>query len=104
MSISMDSLFWPEVLQVVPTRDQTLYVYFNDGSVRLFDVKPLIKPGTVFAPLADPDYFCSRATVINHTAAWDTTGDRDPRRCIDLDPFVLYEQEIVADPLLEEGA
>ena len=64
MSTNMESTFWPEVLQVVPTRDQKLFVYFNDGSVRLFDVSPLIKPGTVFAPLADPDYFCSRATVI----------------------------------------
>ena len=96
--------FWPEVLQVIPADDFRFYAYFNDGSVRMFDVKPLIRPGTVFAPLADPDYFRSRLTVINHTAAWDVSGDRDPRRCIDLDPFVLFEQPAVPDPLAEPVA
>ena len=100
----IDEIFWPEVLQVVPTKDHQVYAYFNDGSVRLFDVKPLIKTGTVFEPLSDIDFFRSRATVINHTVAWDTTGDRDPRRCIDLDPFVIFEQDAVPDPLAAPGA
>ena len=104
MESLLSSGFCPEVLQVVPTDDYKVYAYFNDGSVRLFDVKPLIKPGTVFAPLADIDFFRSRATVINHTAAWDVTGDRDPRRCIDLDPFVIFEQDAVPDPLSVPGA
>ena len=104
MESLLDAGFWPEVLQVVPTNDYQIYAYFNEGSVRLFDVRPLIRPGTVFEPLSDIDFFRSRATVINHTAAWDMTGDRDPRRCIDLDPFVLFEQAAVPDPLAAPGA
>jgi len=95
------SKFWPKVIQVVPTDDYCVYAYFNDGSVRLFDTKPLIKPGTVFEPLQDIDYFKTKLAVINDTIAWDTGSDRDPRKCIDLDPFVIFEQPIVADPLEE---
>ena len=91
--------FWPKVLEVYPTDDYCIYAYFNDGSVRLFDAKHLIKPGTVFEPLLDIDYFKSTLTVINDTIAWDFAGNRDPYKCIDIDPFVVFEQPAVADPL-----
>ena len=91
--------FWPKVLQVVPTDDYGVYAYFNDGSVRLFDAKPLIKSGTVFEPLQDIDYFKSKLAVINGTVAWDTGENRDPCKCVDLDPLVIFEQPIVDDPL-----
>ena len=91
--------FWPVVVQVVPTDDYKLYIYFNDGTVRLFDVAPLIKPDTVFEILKDINIFKNTVTVLNDTAAWDIEGTRNTRKCIDLDPFVLYEQDVVADPL-----
>ena len=91
--------FFPQVLQAVPTDDFGVYAYMNDGSVRFFDVKPLIRPGTVFEPLKDIEYFKSKLTIINDTVAWDAGGNRDPYKCVDLDPFVLFEQPMVADPL-----
>ena len=96
------SRFWPKVVQVVPDKDYRVYAYFNDGSVRLFDVKPLIKPGTVFEPLLDKTVFKSKLAVINDTIAWDMGGQRDPRKCVDLDPFVIFEQPAVSDPLCNE--
>jgi len=93
------SRFFPSVLQVYPTDDYKIYNYFNDGSVRLFDVKPLIKQNTVFEPLIDIDFFKSRATVMNGTAAWDITGKRDETQCVDLDPLVLFNMPMVKDPL-----
>ena len=39
----MDTLF-PKVLQAVAGEDFTVYLYFNDGSVRLYDAKPLDRP------------------------------------------------------------
>ena len=100
MEQSLDmTRFWPEVLQVVPTDDFRLYAYFNDGSVRMFDVRPIINPGTVFESLMDINLFKSKITVINGTVAWDFKGDRDPRKCIDLDPLVLFQQPTVPDPL-----
>lgn len=91
--------FWPKVLQVMPTNNYSVYAYFNDGSVRLVDIKPLIQPDTVFESLQDIDFFKSRLSVINDTVAWDMTGDRDASKCIDLDPFVIFEQAAVDDPL-----
>ncbi|MCL2627952.1 MAG: DUF2442 domain-containing protein [Oscillospiraceae bacterium] len=103
MKQELDKLkFWPKVVQVIPTEEYGVYAYFNDGSVRLFDVKPLIKQGTVFEPLSDIDYFKSKLAVINDTVAWDIGGFRDPRKCIDLDPFVIFEQPAVDDPLSNE--
>ena len=90
--------FWPKVLQVIPTDDYCVYAYFNDGSVRLFNAKPLIEPGTVFEPLQNIDFFKSKLAVINDTIAWDIGGNRNPRMCIDLDPFVIFMQPAVADP------
>ena len=98
--MSLDNTrFFPKVLQAIPTDNYGVYAYFNDGSVRLFDVKPLLKSGTVFEPLQNIDYFKSKLAIINNTVAWDLGGNRDSRKCIDLDPFVLFGQPIVADPL-----
>ena len=80
----MDSRFFPEVLQVVPGDNYTVYAYFNDGTVRCYDASELVM-GTV--------------TVMNGSLAWDLEGNRDATKCIDIDPFVLYESPVVKDPL-----
>lgn len=95
--------FFPEVLQVVPTDDYKVYAYFNDGTIRLHDVRPLIKSGTVFSPLEDITFFKSKCTVINHTVAWDVGGNYDPEKCVDIDPFTVYNSPVVADPLEDHG-
>jgi len=100
----MENKFWPQVLQAVPTDDFGVYAYFNDGSVRYVDVKPKIQPGTVFEPLRDISTFKSKLAVINDTVAWDMGGNRNPEKCIDLDPFVIFESPAVADPLLKDDA
>jgi hypothetical protein len=91
--------FWPQVLQVIPTDNYEVYAYFNDGSVRLFDAKPLIRPDTVFEPLSDLQFFKEKLAVINDTVAWDMGGNRDASLCVDLDPFTIFEQSPVPDPL-----
>ena len=100
MKTNLDmTYFFPQVLQAVPTDDYKVYAYFNDGSVRCIDVKPLIKPDTVFECLADMEIFKSKITVMNDTVAWDMIGKRDASECIDLDPIVIFENPIVPDPL-----
>ena len=95
----MDTLI-PKVLQAVAGENFTVYLYFNDGSVRLYDAKPLLELGGVFEPLRDEDFFKSRLTVLIDTAAWDVTGNHDPCACVDLDPIELYETcPVVVDPL-----
>ena len=92
----------PSVLQAVPGENFTVYAYFNDGSVRLADIKPMIAKGGVFAPLSDETFFRERLTVMNGAVAWDIAENYDNTRCVDLDPWVMYrESPKVPDPLAE---
>ena len=91
--------FFPKVLQVLPTDNFEVYAYMNDGSVRLYDTKPLLKKDTVFEPLMDIQTFKKTLAVINNTIAWDMDGNRDIYKCIDIDPFVIFENLPVSDPL-----
>ena len=95
----MKERYFPEVVQAIVGGDSTIYVYFSDGKIVLYDVRHLIDKGGVFEVLKDKKFFTERLTVLNGTAAWDLSGNYDPADCIDLDPFVLYEAERVQDPL-----
>ena len=95
----MNTSYFPEVVQAVAGEEYTVYAYFSDGSIRLFDVKPLIKQGGVFARLQDLSFFTDRLTVLNHTVAWDLSGHYDPADCIDIDPFTVFASPVVEDPL-----
>ncbi len=100
MNTQLDfSRFFPCVLQAVATDDFQVYVYFNDGSVRLLDAKPLLQPGTVFAPLRDIAVFKDTLTVLNDTVAWDLSGKRDGADCLDLDPETLFALPAVSEEL-----
>jgi hypothetical protein len=90
----------PEVVQVFPQANYSVYIYFADGKIKLFDMKPLIGKG-VFTQLSAPEQFIELCTVINHTLAWDIGGNFDPYRCIDIDPVTIYETGVdVEDPLV----
>ena len=95
----MKERYFPEVVQAIVGGDRTIYVYFSDGKIVLYDVGHLINRGGIFEALKDDIFFTERLTVLNGTAAWDLSGNYDPADCIDLDPFVLYEAERVQDPL-----
>ena len=94
----------PEVVQAIAGDDCTVYAYFSDGSVRLYDAKPLARKGGLFAKLADESFFSDRLTVMNGSVAWDVTGDHDETACIDIDPFTVYERATVTSDPLEELA
>ena len=70
----------PKVLQAVAGQGHLVYIYFHDGTVRLYDASPLLEKGGVFAPLRDDAIFRERLTVLNDTVAWDLDGNRDPSR------------------------
>ena len=92
------------VVQVKPTRDNKVFVYFCDGKIKLYDMAPYIGKG-VFKPLASIDFFIERCTVMNDTLAWDISGTFDTRECIDIAPETIYAEGIDAiDPLTKEVA
>ena len=93
------SRFFPEVFQAVDAGDFVVHAYMNDGSIRAYDVKPLLEKGGVFEPLRDPGTFSSHLTVMNGTVAWDLTGKRDPNDCIDIDPLEIFACEAVMEEI-----
>lgn len=93
----LDARFYPEVYQVVPCENYMVYAYLSDGSVREFDVKPLIKQGGIFEKLKDETIFKNTLTVLNGTVAWDIAGNRNEYECIDIDPMTIFECPIVPE-------
>lgn len=90
--------YFPEVIQVIPTNSYKVYVYFDDGSIRLFDASELVEKG-IFKQLQDKNIFVDRCTVLNGTLAWDISGNYDTSECLDIDPFELYNLPEVEEPL-----
>ena len=88
--------YLPEIVQVVPHEDYTVYVYFCDGKIVIYDVKPKLDSG-IFSRLKDISFFMERCMILNDTLAWDLTGTRDESSCIDIDPDTLYAIEAVDD-------
>jgi Protein of unknown function (DUF2442) len=87
------------VVQVLPTSDFKVYVYFEDGKIKLCDLSHLIGKG-VFQQISDPKVFIEKCSVMNHTLAWDMGGNFDASKCLDVDPETLYRDGIdVVDPL-----
>jgi hypothetical protein len=87
------------VVQVAPTDDFKVYVYFDDGKIKLFNMSHLVGVG-VFAPLSDLKIFKEKCTILNDTLAWDLKGNRDEFNCLDIDPLTIYNDGLdVMDPL-----
>lgn len=82
--------YMPEVIQVIPVEGYQVYVYFDDGSIKLFDAKETVTKG-IFQVLQDINKFKETCTVLNGTLAWDLEGNYDETKCLDIDPFAIYE-------------
>lgn len=81
---------FPKVVQVIPMKDYSVFVYFEDGKIVCYDMKDMVEK-EVFAPLKDLEIFINTCTVMNDTLAWDVDGKRDVSSCLDIDPDTLYE-------------
>ena len=87
------------VIQVLPKEDFKVYVYFNDGKIKLFDMSYLMGKG-VFLKISNIEDFMNKCTVLNGTLAWDLDGKMDGYNCIDIAPETIYENgKEVSDPL-----
>jgi hypothetical protein len=92
------------VIQVLPTNDFKVYVYFSDGRIKLYDASHLIGKG-IFQKISDIKDFIDKCTVMNGTLAWDIGGNFDIHCCIDIDPETIYTNgQEVDDPLFQDIA
>ena len=92
--------YWPEVIQVIPTPEYKVYIYFDDGTIRLYDASELINKG-VFKQLQKDNLFVETCTVLNGTLAWTPDKSYSEETCLDLDPHNLHNKCIVVDEPIE---
>ena len=81
---------FPKVVQVIPTKEYLVYVYFEDGKIVCYNMFQMLEK-EAFQPLKDIDIFLDTCTVLNDTLAWDIDKKRDNTTCLDIDPVTLYE-------------
>lgn len=60
-----------KITAVKPNEDFTLTLSFDNGEVRLYDCKPLLCDGTVFAPFRDYKNFERVYIDAEHCVSWD---------------------------------
>jgi len=73
------------ILEVEVIRDFVLKIEFNDGAVKVVDVKCLLT-GPVFQPLHDPQFF-ARVTIdpVAQTVVWPNGADLAPEALHELE-------------------
>lgn len=89
---------FPKVVQVIPMKNYSVYVYFDDGKIVCYDMSCMIEK-EAFRVLKDIDVFMDTCTVLNDTLAWDIKMNRDTTSCLDIDPDTLYELPYVKEQI-----
>ena len=87
-----------KIVGVTAHPDFTLTIRFDNGEQRLYDVRPLIKTGTVFEPLSNPETFLRAYVDDTHVISWhiDPNIDSHPvwNPKIDLCPDGCYMDSV----------
>ena len=79
-----------KIVAVRPNADFTLILTFDNGEVRIYDVKPLLQPGTVFAPFRERENFERVYLDDDHCVSWDI----DPN----VDSSVVWSNKVDISP------
>ena len=86
------------ITKVVPKDDFTLALSFDNGETRLYDARPLLQVGTVFAPLREWKNFRRVYLDENHCVSWDIDPNVDSTKVwsnkVDLCPDSRYVDSV----------
>lgn len=69
-----------KIVGVVANCDFTLTISFDNGEKRLYDMRPLLKKGTVFEPFTDMKNFSRVYVDDTHSIAWDIDPNVDSNK------------------------
>ena len=83
-----------KVVSAAANPDFTLTLRFDNGEIRLYDAKPLLKRGTAFEPFTQFENFSRVYVDDTNAVAWDIDPQVDSRivwnNKIDLSPDTCY--------------
>lgn len=82
------------IVSAAPGADFTIIIRFDNGETRILDMKDSIRPGTVFAFLADPSNFARLYLDSQGSICWDIDPSVDSEKVwsnkVDLSPDTCY--------------
>ena len=90
----------PKMYQVYPIDDYTVYIYYDNGEIKLYDCKWILDEEGIFKNIHDINKFKELCTIMNGTLAWDISLIRDPYNCIDICPDTVYNESVKAKDIL----
>ena len=86
------------ITTVVPKENFTLALTFDNGETRLYDARPLLQEGTVFAPFREWENFRRVYLDENHCVSWDIDPNIDSSKVwnnkVDLCPDSCYVDSV----------
>lgn len=89
-----------QITRVVPRKDFTLALTFDNGETRMYDVRPLLRQGGVFAPFREWGKFQKVYLDRDHCVSWDIDPNVDSTEVwsnkVDLCPDTCYVDSIPA--------
>ena len=84
-------MFRPKLFQVFPTDDYKVYLYYDNGEIKVYDCGWMRNETGIFRKIHDITVFKEICTIMNGTLAFDVSFARDPYSCIDICPDTVYE-------------
>jgi len=90
----------PKLYQVYPTSEYTVYLYYDNGEIKLYDCKWILEEDGIFSAIQNPNDFVRLCVIMNNTLAFDITEKFDPYSCIDICPDTIYEESIPSKDIL----
>ena len=84
----------PVLYQVLPTDDFKVYLYYDNGEIKLYDCDFIFTGSKIFDKIKDISEFKRLCTIMNKTLAFDISEIRDNSNCIDICPDTIYKDSI----------
>ncbi len=80
----------PTLFQVVPKDDYKVYLYYDNGEIKLYDCSFILENKKIYKKILNIYDFKRLCTILNKTLAFDISEEFDPCNCIDFCPDIIY--------------
>lgn len=87
----------PTLYQVVPTDDFKVYLYYDNGEIKVYNCDFILTEGSAYDKIKNIENFKGLCTIMGKTLAFDISEVRDPYTCIDFCPDLLYQDSTKAE-------
>ena len=84
----------PKLFQVFPVDGYRVYLYYDNGEIKIYDCGWILNEDGVFRHIQDISKFKELCTIMNGTLAFDISFSRDPCNCIDICPDTVYQDSV----------